>query len=220
MKIFQNLFSTPQSEPSDASSPGKTSSKGPETAPVKMNLDERMAFRRELLFETVRSTMSSQRIAHSSYRFKIMRTDKRGHCYAVMMDMSPAFMDSDQGQHKQLAETAALLTKNAQSRYGLVVAGVYWRLDETLDATVAAWARPPGSAAPAHELASQPANEPAIEPAQAPDPAAGNIEKYERATADELAAFEAAWQKSSDIQIGNRTYSSDLAPLGEDPAHK
>ena len=135
-----------------------------------MNLEERMAFRRELLFETVRSTLGHRRIVPSSYRFRVMRTDKRGHCYAVMIDMSPAFMDSEHGQHRQLAETAALLTKNAQARYGLIVAGVYWRIDETLDAAVAAWARPPGTTAPAAE------------------PAAGNIEKYERATADELAA--------------------------------
>jgi hypothetical protein len=205
MKIFQNLFSTSRSQSGDAPTQDRTSSRGPETAPVKMNLDERMAFRRELLFETVRSTLGNRRIVPSSYRFKIMRTDRRGHCYAIMMDMSPSFMDSEHGQHKQLAETAALLTKNAQVRYGLIVAGVYWRVDETLDAAVAAWARPPEAAAPASERA---------------DPAANNIEKYERATADELAAFEAAWQKSSDIQIGDRTYSSDLAPLGEDPPLK
>ena len=172
-----------------------------------MNLDERMAFRRELLFETVRSTLGS-RLMPSSYRFKVMRTDKRGHCYAVMMDMSPAFMDSALGQHKPLAETAALITKNAQTRYGLIVAGVYWRVDETLDAAVAAWARPPGTTAPA------------AQPADLAAPVASNIEKYERATADEFAAFEDAWQKSSDIQIGGRTYSSDLAPLDEDPPQK
>ena len=44
-----------------------------------------------------------------------------------------------------------------------------------------------------------------------------DIEKYGNATAEELAAFEAAWQKSHEIQIGNRTYSSDLAPLAEEP---
>ena len=208
MKIFQNLFSTSRSQTGGAPPQDKTSSRGPETAPVKMNLDERMAFRRELLFETVRSTLGHRRIVPSSYRFKVMRTDKRGHCYAIMMDMSPAFMDSEHGQHRQLAETAALLTQNAQTRYGLIVAGVYWRVDDTLDAAVAAWARPPGTTAPA------------AEPADLVDTAASNIEKYERATADELAAFEAAWQKSSDIQIGDRTYSSDLAPLAEDPPQK
>ena len=202
MKIFQNLFSASRSgQPGEAPTQGRAASRGPETVPVKMNLEERMEFRRGLLFETVRSTLDDRCILPGSYRLKVMRTDKRGHCYAIMMDMSSPFMNSAQGQHRQLAETAALLTQNARVRYGLVVAGVYWRVDQTLDVAVAAWACPHGTTAPA---------------AQPVDPALSNIEKCEHATADQLAAFEAAWQKSNDIQIGERTYSSDLAPLGND----
>lgn len=173
--------------------------------PVKMNLEERMAFRRELLFETVRATLNSYFIEANSYRFKVMRTDKRGHCYVVMLDMSPAFMESEQGRQRQLTGIAAALTKNAHTRYGLVVGGVYWRADETLAVVVAEWAKPARPAATAIPAASPSGTVPS------------NIEKYEEATAEEFAAFEAAWQKNSDIQIGDRTYSSDLAPLGEDP---
>ena len=201
MNIFQNLFSSARGGTGELPVQDRTPSKGPETVPVKMNLEERMEFRRELLFETVRSTLEDRRIAPNSYRFKVMRTDKRGHCYAIMMDMPSAFMGSAQGQHKQLAEIAALLTQNARTRYGLVVTGMYWRTDETLDVTVAAWARPPDAPATVADSAYADLS---------------NIEKYEHATADQLTAFEAEWQKSNDIQVGNRTYSSDLAPLGED----
>lgn len=203
MKIFQNLFSASRSQPGDTAAQGRLSAKGPETLPVKMNLDERMEFRRELLFEAVRNTLDERGIKPRSYRFKVMRTDKRGHCYAIMMDMSSAFMDSPQGQHRQLAEVAALLTQNARVRYGLVISGMYWRGDETLDVIVAAWASPPGTTTTSAGSAGS---------------APGNIEKYEHATAEQLAAFEAAWQQSSDIQIGDRTYSSDLAPLSDEAA--
>ena len=217
MKMLQNLFSTTRSEPDGLPAQDRALPRGPETLPVKMNLAERMELRRELLFETARSTLDDRRILPDSYRLKVMRTDKRGHCYAIMMDMSPAFMDSAQGQHRQLAETAALLTHNARSRYGLVVTGMYWRLDDTLDAAIAAWARPPGTAMSAVEPAPEPAAEPAIEPA---DSALGNTGKYEHATAEQLSTFEAAWQKSSAMQLGGRTYSSELAPLGEDPPRR
>ncbi len=201
MSLFKGLF--PSARNPRAESPERdASARGPETAPVKMNLEERMAFRRELLFENVRATLNSFFIDAKSYRFKVMRTDKRGHCYVIMLDMPPAFMLGEHGQHARLAEIAATLTKNAQTRYGLIVGGVYWRVDETLAATVAEWAKP--------------AQVPAFASSQ-PGPELTNIEKYERATAEQLAAFEAAWQESSDIQIGDRTYSSDLAPLGEDP---
>ena len=213
MPIFKGFFSSTtrdQKSGSNGDSQGQEAgkSRGPETMPVKMNLEERMAFRRELLYETIRASLNMRFIAPHTYRFKVIRTDKRGHCFVVMLDMSPTFMMSEAGQHAQLAETAALVTKNAQTKYGLLVGGVYWRVDETLDVTVANWARP-----------SVPMP---LEPAQssAEDRRLANIEKYELVTAEEMAAFEQAWQKDSAIQIGDRTYSSDLAPLAEELSGK
>ena len=211
MALFKNLFSSSRSPKDGARDPLQDSSsrsRGPETMPVKMNLEERMAFRRELLFETIRASLSQRFIAPNTYRFKVMRTDKRGHCFVVMLDMSPDFMASPAGQHAQLKETAALLTKNAHIKYGLLVGGVYWRVDETLDVTVANWARP---------SVPLPLEQPGTTPEER---RLANIEKYEQVSAEEMAEFEAAWQKDSSIQIGDRTYSSDLAPLTEDPPQK
>ncbi len=204
MTFFQSLFSSSRSQPGDAHD-RDIAQQGPETTPAKMNLEERMAFRRELLFESIRTTLKNNYITPGSYRFKVMRTDKRGHCYVLMLDMSSAFMDSEQGQHAQLATTAAALIKNAQARYGLVVTGVYWRLDEALDAALVGRERPATAAGDA---------------ATPFDRELTNVEKYQQATEEDLAVFEQAWQKSSDIQIGSRTYSSDIAPLMEDPTQK
>ena len=211
MALFKNLFSSSRSLKDAARDPLQDSSgrsRGPETLPVKMNLEERMAFRRELLFETIRASLNQRFIAPNTYRFKVMRTDRRGHCFVVMLDMSPDFMAGTAGQHAQLKETAALLTKNAHVKYGLVVGGVYWRIDETLDVTVANWARP---------SVPLPLEQPGTTPEER---RLANIEKYEQVSAEEMAEFEAAWQKDSSIQIGDRTYSSDLAPLTEDPPQK
>jgi hypothetical protein len=199
MATFRDIFSSRgQKEPHKIGDPSPA---GPETLPVKMNLEERMAFRRELLFETVKVTLNNHSIDARSYRFKVMRTDKRGHCYVVMLDMSPDFMSGEQGNHQQLAKLAAELTSNAQTRYGLVVGGVYWRVDETLATPIADWAK---ATLPAESLPAQ-------------NQISSNIEKYETASASELAAFEAAWQTDKDIRIGDRTYSSDRSPLDADP---
>ena len=147
MALFKDLFSTsrtpkPNREAQDSQEDGLNAKRGPETMPVKMNLEERMAFRRELLYETIRASLKSRFIADNTYRFKVMRTDKRGHCFVVMLDMSPTFMDSPAGQNASLKQTAAVLIQNAEKKYGLMVSGVYWRADETLDVSVANWARP------------------------------------------------------------------------------
>ena len=202
MTIFQNLFSSTPSPKDEANAKDAARRERAQTMPVKMNLEERMAFRREMLFEAVKSTLNHNSIAPNTYRFKVVRTDKRGHCYVVMFDMSPDFMASEQGQHSQLSKLATALIANAQSRYGLVVGAVYWRIDETLAALVAEWARP-----------SNPA------PLAAPqNPLASLIGNTGHMTATELADFEAARQSNnSDIKIGNRTYSSDLGALGDNP---
>lgn len=189
MSFFQNLFSSSHGP--------KESGSGPETGPVKMNLDERMAFRREMLFDSVKATMESRGILSASYRFKVVRADKRGHSFVVMVDLSTDFMESEQGQQKSLAALGALIGKNALARYGLGVPAVYWRVNEELKGfdpqRAEAVARPDNTSPEATR--------------------ASNLRRYERATAQELAAFESAWQNSSEMTIGDRTYSSDLAPL-------
>jgi hypothetical protein len=202
MALFKDLFSSSrnQKDTRDPLEREAERSRGPETMPVKMNLEERMAFRRELLYETIRASLNTRSIAPHTYRFKVMRTDKRGHCFVIMLDMSPTFMDGPSGTHRKLADLAALLVGNAQTKYGLIVGGVYWRVDETLDAAVANWAKQPAPSALDTHLS--------------------NVEKYERATAEELAEFEAAWHRDSAVQIGDRTYSSDLAPLAEEPQQR
>ena len=209
MALFKSLFSSSRASKANKTASGGLDSqneelggaRGPETMPVKMNLEERMAFRRELLYEAILTSLKSRFIAANTYRFKVMRTDKRGHCFVVMLDMSPTFMDSPAGQPASLKETAALLIKNAETKYGLMVGGVYWRADETLDASVASWARPVTPASTGPSTVSQRQT---------------NIEKFEEVTSEEIAEFEAAWQKGSAVQVGARTYSSDMAPLMEE----
>jgi hypothetical protein len=109
-------------------------------------------------------------------------------------------MDSAAGKPASLRETAAVLVKHADTKYGLQVGGVYWRADETLDVSVANWARP-GTPTPKPHVPSTASER------------QSNIEKFEAVTAEEMAEFEAAWQKDSAIRVGDRTYSSDMAPL-------
>jgi hypothetical protein len=211
MALLKGIFSSSRRHKDAGRDPLRDDSNlphGPETMPVMMNLEERMAFRRELLFESIRVSMNQRFIAPNAYRAKVMRVDKRGHSFIVMFDMSPTFMLSPAGQRTELVATAALLTQNAKNKYGLVVGGVYWRIDETLDTEVAHWARP---SAPA--------------PLEQPGPTAeerrlANIEKYDQVSAEEMAEFEAAWQKQIALKVGERTYVSDLTPLAEDPPPK
>jgi len=189
MSVLKNLFSASKSPRHDAT--------GPETGPVKMNLDERMEFRREMLFEAIRVTMQAHGILSASYKFRVVRNDKRGHQYFVLVDLSTDFLDSREGAPARLVEVGAAIAKNAAMRYHLVVSGVYWQVNEQIQGF----------------SASRPASLRAGPDSADPPPPA---RRRERATADELAAFEAAWEKGRALQIGDRVYDSDIAPLEPD----
>ena len=191
MSVLKNLFSASKSPRHDAT--------GPETGPVKMNLDERMEFRREMLFEAIRVTMQAHGILSASYKFRVVRNDRRGHQYFVLVDLSTDFLDSREGGPARLAEVGAAIAKNAAARYNLLVSGVYWQVNEQIQGF----------------SASRPS------PLRAGQDAAGTmptVRRRERATAEELAAFEAAWEKGRTLQIGDRVYDSDIAPLEAGPA--
>ena len=213
MALLKDLFSTSAApkvgresrEAQEVQEDALDGTRGPETMPVKMNLEERMAFRRELLYEIIRFSLNSCFIPVNTYRFKVMRTDKRGHCFVVMLDMSPTFLASLAGQHASLKETANVLIKNAETKYGLQVGGVYWRSDDSLDVNGANWIRPPVSVAPA----------PATENGHQ-----SNLKKYDAVMSEEMIAFEAAWQKDSAIQIGKCSYLAEWVPLPEEPHPK
>jgi hypothetical protein len=192
MSVLKNLFSASKSP-----KPGAT---GPETGPVKMNLDERMEFRREMLYEAIRVTMQAHGILSASYKFRVVRNDKRGHQYLVLVDLSTDFLDNREGSPARLAEVGAAIAKNATARYNLLVSGVYWQVNEQIQGF----------------SASRPA---ALRTGQEAEDSRPPERRHERATAEELAAFEAAWEKGRAMQIGDRIYSSDLAPLEPD-SHK
>lgn len=163
-----------------------------------MNLEERMEFRREMLYEAIKVTMESHGILSASYRFRVVRNDRRGHMYFVLMDLSTDFMHNRQGRPAQLVALGAAIGKNAAARYAIMVSGVYWRVNDQIQGFEAS--RPdaePGADATAPDL---------------PLPHRGQA----RARAEELAAFEAALQKGQALQLRDRVYATDLAPLGDD----
>lgn len=170
----------------------------------KSQLDERMALRRERLLETIKETLNSMFIDAHDYRTQVMRTDVRGHRYVVMIDMTADFIAAEQGQHEQLVEIAAALTKNAKSRDRLSVRGVYWRFDETLKTSAADGAR---------------YSPPSI-PNATRQPIEVDSRGFERTAAARLDGFETTWHSLSSLGVDNKTYCRDIARLNNGRTNK
>lgn len=112
---------------------GKASrSAGPETQPVRMNLDERMVLRREMAFQVVRYVIGEWGLPEASFRFKVVPLDLRGHIFSVMIDLPVQFMADLAISQRELQRLGGLIDLAARKRFNLRMPSVYWRVSENL----------------------------------------------------------------------------------------
>jgi hypothetical protein len=106
--------------------------------PMQMSLEERMALRREMVFKAVRETMLAQGFLSTGYKVNVVRTDTRGHIYAVMVDIGTA---SEAGRalstQEEMLRIEAQIMEIAKSRYRVKVSNVFWRVVQPAPAQAA-----------------------------------------------------------------------------------
>ncbi len=151
--------------------------------PMQMSLEERMALRREMVFKAVRETMLAQGFLSTGYKINVVRTDTRGHIYAVMVEIGSS---SEAGRaistQEEMLRTEGQIMEIAKSRYRVKVSNVFWRVSQpAAPAAPVAPRRVPTSAATAvdtdvmaAELVSAPSSPVAAQRSPAGIPAAPN----------------------------------------------
>lgn len=79
--------------------------------------------RREVLYGVVRECMARAGVLSSSYKFKVLSLDSRGHQFLVMVDLAYG----GGADTNRLAEIEAMVAQSAKSRHDVLVTAVYWR---------------------------------------------------------------------------------------------
>lgn len=155
---------------------------------------ERMA-RRELLYTVVRESMAKSGVVSASYKFKVLSLDSRGRQFLVMVDLAREY-GSETGR---LAEIEAMIAQSAKARFDIIVASVYWRMNEHVAVGVNTGhaLHKPSSAAAASQPAQivPPVSKPApLEAAPSPvaAPPAKGSSRFEPIATDEVEAFRKA----------------------------
>ena len=193
-----------------------------------MTLEERMAFRREMVFEAMREVLVNHGLPPLSYKLNVARLDSRGHRYAVMVDLVSQLAGRvvDSPGEWQIMEVQAAQT--ASERYRVKISNVYWRLEsqgfalahhpEPSAARFVESVPAPVPMAPTHAQSTT-----AYKPAQGqtddfPDTQLDDRRsKDEPISQEELLAFEQAILSGQNTQqpvhLGSRTYQTDFMPM-------
>lgn len=157
-----------------------------------MDLEERKAFRRDLLDQVIRESLQMLDVAPGMYRFRIMPLDLRHHRFIAMIDVGPNFQPRRTGRTWNFPDIEALLKKSAFERFGLVLEGVYWRV---------------GALAPTARTA--------VGGEWGPNP-------YQLVSDEEKQALMDAIRRGTELpvlHVGDREYQSEMAPLDEEGRH-
>lgn len=179
----------------------------------RMDLEERKAFRREMLYQSIRDTFLSMEVIGSMYKFKVMPVDERHHRFIAMIDVAKSFVTNKENRLRSFAAIEQQMRINTYKRFGILVDGTYWRVSETesqfemysragdADGTVRVDTRKMGKfdqTSPNSRVSS-----------------IGGAE-YQPISEEETQAFMAALKNGytpPPIQVGDLEYQSDLAPL-------
>jgi hypothetical protein len=194
-----------------------------------MTLDERMAFRREMVYESIREVLAQRGLPPLGYKLNVARLDSRGHRYAVMVDLvlPSAGKVADRFEDWPSLERQAIET--ASNRYRVVICNVYWRLESPAHGAVGVQDSGVSKYDPATFATTAPAPLPVPKPSFAkrapvqqddfPDTQIDDRHLAdEPITHDELLAFQQAVLRGQaaqqPVQLGSRTYQTDFMPLG------
>ena len=178
---------------------------------ARMNLDERIEWRTQMVYKSVRDVMSSLEVISQMYRVKVLPSDERAHSFHVTIDVAKSFSVGRRININGFAGIEDLIAKTTFDLYGVGISGVYWRTDDSVNV---------------FEMMSlgKASRKKMIEEAFQDTTPEQYIIDYRRAPRrtfeplleDEIAAFRAAIAKGlkpPPLHVGDREYESDLAPL-------
>ena len=182
----------------------------------RMSLDERKAFRQEMLYQSIRETFLSMEVIASMYKFKVMPVDTRHHRFIAMIDVAKSFVTDKMSRTKSFAAIEKQMRVNTYNRFGILITGTYWRVSES-ETQFEIQPRATDAAHKSAALAMRDRKNPEDELA---DQANRTIklarEGFQPVSEEEAQAFMDALRSGVAppvVHVGNMEYQSDLAPL-------
>jgi hypothetical protein len=180
----------------------------------RMDLEERKAFRKEMLYQSIRDTFLSMEVIGSMYKFKVMPVDERHHRFIAMIDVAKSFVTNKENRTRSFAAIEQQMRINTYKRFGILVDGTYWRVSET-ESQFEMHAPRSGETQGEARVGSRNSSPPDQTAPQSRMASIGGSD-YQPISEEETQAFMAALRNGytpPPLQVGDMEYQSDLAPL-------
>ncbi len=105
-------------------------------AAERMPADEGMQYRREMLYQSIRESMLAMEVLSNQYKFKVINVDPQHQIFIALVEVSQGFQARWNGSNASFAQAEQRMATGALHRAGVTLQGVFWRVNETVDAFV------------------------------------------------------------------------------------
>ena len=163
----------------------------------KMSLDERKAWRFDMIRISVREILASFQFSSGMYRYRVLALDERGHYYVVMIDTTKGFENLE---YVDLVTIEKALQEHTVNNYGVVVDAVYWKANQHVNM----FRRATDNGTLLNQTQSRlidPSDTDDVSPHQ---PLGAEMKAFRQAVDSRL---------SVTLEVDGKEYSTDLAPL-------
>jgi hypothetical protein len=109
---------------------GAADSRVSEPSRDRMSLEERMAYRREMLYQSIRESLLQLQVISSMYKFKVMNVDARQHRFIAMIEVTTGFEAKRDGIGMGFNQIEEFIRKRTLERYGVSLDAIFWRVNE------------------------------------------------------------------------------------------
>lgn len=99
----------------------------------KMSLDERKQWRNDMAKKSVHDALSAHELVSGMYRYRVHSLDERFHYFVVTIETTKHFAISKNTSTAKLAQIEETIKKIAFNSFNIVIEGVYWKANETVD---------------------------------------------------------------------------------------
>ena len=184
------------------------------TPPSRMDLRERKAFRREMLYQAIRESLLSLEVVSSMYKFKVMNVDERHHRFIVMIDVTQSFQPHKSSRSRSFFDIEEFIKQNTFDRFGLVLEGIYWRVSSSKSPFERKTREEDSPEAASVDLAANRQREVVGDVRNARQRLARY--QYQPVSEEERNAFSDAIRNGAGLpvlRVGDREYQSERAPL-------
>lgn len=127
-------------------------SKPPETDPQRMTLAERMAYRREMLYQSIRESLLQLQAISSMYKFRVMNLDARHHRFVVMIEVTSSFDAKMDGMSVGFNQIEEFIKTRASESFGISLESIFWRVNEIESSFASALRAGDGSTAASRDM--------------------------------------------------------------------